>query len=184
MRALVTAVLALAMLPFAAPRAEGVHDLAFPALAGGKLELAAFTGRPLLVVNTASRCGFTPQYADLQTVWERYRDRGLVVVGVPSNDFNQELASAAAIKEFCEVNFGIDFPMSAAVATRGPNQHPFFARVAADLGAEALPRWNFHKYLVGRDGKVIASWSSFVSPTGNAITEAIEAALVAPAPAS
>jgi glutathione peroxidase len=174
--------LAAALLLAAAPvrAAERVHDLAFPAIDGTTLDLAAFAGRPLLVVNTASRCGFTPQYAGLQEVWERYRDRGLVVIGMPSNDFNQEYGDDAAIRDFCEVNFGIDFPMSASVATRGPDQHPFFARVAEDLGSAALPRWNFHKYLVDRQGRVVAGWSSMASPTGSEIITAIEAALAQP----
>ncbi|MFW5680469.1 MAG: glutathione peroxidase [Pseudomonadota bacterium] len=173
--------LALVLAGLPARGGERVHDLAFAAIDGTSLDLAAFEGRPLLVVNTASRCGFTPQYASLQEVWERYRDRGLVVIGMPSNDFNQEYGDDAAIRDFCEVNFGIDFPMSASAATRGSGQHPFFARVAEDLGAGALPRWNFHKYLVDRAGRVVAGWPSMTRPTGAEITAAIEAALAEPA---
>ena len=180
MRILFLCVIALALLAPVGARGGEVHDLSFPALDGGTLDLAAFDGRPLLVVNTASRCGFTPQYADLQAVRGRYRDQGLVVVGLPSNDFNQELATTSAIQTFCEVNFGLDFPMSAPVTTRGRDRHPFFAAVAADLGPQALPRWNFHKYLVDRSGRVAASWSSVERPTGTAITAAIESALAAP----
>ncbi|MEO1090627.1 MAG: glutathione peroxidase [Pseudomonadota bacterium] len=164
--------------------AEGVAGVAFRTLEGRELALGDLAGRPLLIVNTASRCGFTPQYAALQTLWERYRDHGLVVIGVPSNDFRQELATSDAIKEFCEVNFGIDFPMTEAVRIRGVDQHPFFAVVTDDLGANALPRWNFHKYLVGRDGQVRASWPSSVVPTGPTITAAIEAALAEAVPGS
>ncbi len=155
-----------------------VADLSFPGIDGGSLPLATFAGQPILVANTASLCGFTPQYAGLQHLWERYRDAGLMVIGVPTNDFgNQEPGTAAEIKEFCEVNFGIDFPLSAKVTTRGADRHPFFAAVERELGTGALPRWNFHKFLIDSDGELVAAWPSHVEPTGATITAAIEAAL-------
>jgi len=157
--------------------AADVRDVRFAGIAGDAIDLADYAGRPLLVVNTASRCGFTPQYAGLQALWERYRDEGLVVIGVPSDDFHQELASEADIKEFCEVNFAVDFPLTAKVTTRGPDQHEFFGEVAEALGERALPRWNFHKFLVGTDGELTASWPSTVAPESAAIVEAIEAEL-------
>ncbi len=161
------------------PAAADVADVRFDGIAGGEIALADYRGRPVLVVNTASLCGFTHQYAGLQALWERYRDAGLVVVGVPSDDFNQEPGSADEIKEFCEVNFDVDFPLTAKVATRGADQHPFFAEVEAALGARALPGWNFHKYLVGPDGELAAGWPTHVAPESAAITRAVEAGLAA-----
>jgi glutathione peroxidase len=162
---------------FAQPAAADIAEVRFAGIAGGDVALADFTGRPVLVVNTASRCGFTGQFAGLQAVWERYRDDGLVVVGVPTDDFDQELASDAAIKEFCEVNFAVDFPLAARTTSRGPDRHPFFAEVAHQLGEGALPGWNFYKYLVGADGELKASWPSHVAPESAAVVEAIEAEL-------
>jgi glutathione peroxidase len=170
------ATLAVALI-LAAPAAADVHDVRFDGIAGGDIALADYAGRPVLVVNTASLCGFTHQYAGLQSLWERYRDEGLVVVGVPTDDFNQEPGSEAEIKAFCEVNFDVDFPLTAKVTTRGADQHPFFAEVAASLGEAALPGWNFHKFLVGTDGELRASWPSRVAPESAAITHAIEAEL-------
>ncbi|TVQ34537.1 MAG: glutathione peroxidase [Geminicoccaceae bacterium] len=157
--------------------AERVHGLEFPGIDGEALDLDRFEGQPLLLANTASRCGFTQQYAALQDLWQRYRDQGLVVIGMPSGDFNQELADAEAIRSFCEVNFGIDFPMTDKLATRGPDRHPFFAAVEAQLGAAALPRWNFHKYLVDRDGNLVAAWPSQVRPDSAEIRRAIQSVL-------
>ena len=152
----------------------------FAGIDGGEVALADYRGRPVLVANTASLCGFTPQYEGLQALWERYRAQGLVVIGVPTGDFgNQEFGDDAAIKEFCEVNFAIDFPLAAKATTRGPDQHPFFAAVVAELGRDALPRWNFHKFLVGADGRLRASWPAHVAPSSDAIVAAVEAELAA-----
>lgn len=143
-------------------RAAGsAHGFVFENIDGGEIALADFAGRPVLVVNTASHCGFTPQYDGLQALWDRYRDRGLVVLGVPSNDFNQEFATKAAVKEFCSVNFAIDFPMATITPVRGPDAHPFFAWAAEQHGA---PSWNFNKYLVGPDGALIGHWGSSTKP--------------------
>jgi glutathione peroxidase len=152
----------------------GAYRFAFTTIEGEPLPLESFRGRPVLVVNTASRCGFTHQYAELQQLWTTHRARGLVVLGVPSNDFNQELASNAAIKEFCEVNFDINFPMTEMVHVRGPDSHPLFAWFRAELGAEAGPRWNFYKFLITPEGAVAGAWPSTVPPTGREITAAIE----------
>lgn len=163
------------------PAAAGADAFAFDftAIEGHPLPLGQFRGKAMLVVNTASFCGFTRQYAELQTLWETYRDRGLVVLGVPSNDFNQEMDDNAAIQEFCEVQFGIDFPMTEKVSVRGPDSHPLFAHFRAELGAAAGPSWNFFKYLVAPDGRVIEAWSSRTSPGSPAVTNAIEKALAA-----
>ena len=149
----------------------------FTAIEGHPLPLEQFRGRPMLVVNTASFCGFTRQYAELQTLWETYRDQGLVVLGVPSDDFNQEMDDNAAIREFCEVQFGIDFPMTERVSLNGSDSHPLFAHFRAELGASAGPSWNFFKYLVAPDGRVVEAWSSRTPPNSAAITSAIERAL-------
>ena len=147
----------------------------FPALEGGEHDLAAWRGRVLLVVNTASFCGYTPQYAALQRLHDRYQRRGLVVLGVPSNDFNQESADNRQIREFCDAQFGIEFPMAGLSHVRGAQAHPFFRWAAAKAGGE--PRWNFHKYLVARDGRSVRGFATRVAPGGIEMTRAIEAAL-------
>jgi len=154
---------------------QNAFDFQFTALDGGDLPLAKWRGHPLLVVNTASFCGYTPQYTDLEAVWRKYRDRGLVVVGVPSNDFGQqEPGSSKQIKEFCEANFDVDFPMTEKQKVVGGEAHPFFRWVAAELGEGAAPRWNFHKYLVGPDGQLAGTWPSSVKPTDAKVTAEIE----------
>ena len=158
--------------------AATAYDFTFTAIEGQPLPLASFRGKTVLVVNTASFCGFTRQYAGLQEVWERYRDRGLVVLGVPSNDFGgQEPGTEAEIKEFCEVNFDVDFPLAEKEQVVGPDAHPFYRWAAEQLGAAAAPRWNFHKYLVGPDGRLVAWFPTRTEPTAPEVTEAIEANL-------
>jgi glutathione peroxidase len=158
--------------------AGDAYQFEFTALEGGKLPLAAWRGYPVLVINTASFCGYTPQYRDLEALWQRYRDRGLVVLGVPSNDFGeQEPGTAAEIKQFCETNYQVDFPLTEKVRVVGASAHPFYRWVAATLGEGAAPRWNFHKYLVGPDGQLAGAWPSQVKPTDGAVTAEIEALL-------
>jgi glutathione peroxidase len=124
-------------------------------------------------------CGFTYQYAALHRLWEAYRQRGLVVLGVPSNDFGgQEPGSAAEIKSFCEANFDVDFPLTEKVGVRGPGSHPLFAWLRAELGPDAAPRWNFHKYLIGPDGRALATWPSGVEPDAPAVRAAVERTLL------
>lgn len=152
--------------------------LAFDKLGGGALTGAEGFGRPALVVNTASECGYTPQYTELQQLWRRYGERGLVVLGVPSNDFGgQEPGDAARVLEFCTLNYGVSFPLAAKAGIVSAPRHPFYQSIADALGEPALPRWNFHKYLVGADGELIGSWPSKVSPQADEILEAIEDAL-------
>ncbi|MCS6780123.1 MAG: glutathione peroxidase [Geminicoccaceae bacterium] len=154
---------------------RGAHAFAFTSIEGEPLPLERFAGRPLLVVNTASLCGYTYQYAALQRLWARYRDRGLVVLGVPSNDFgNQEPGTAQQIKTFCETNFDVDFPLTDKVSVRGPGSHPLFAWLRRELGEAVGPRWNFHKFLIGPDGRAVAAWPSRVEPDAPEITAAIE----------
>jgi glutathione peroxidase len=151
------------------------YDFAFTSIDGEALPLASYHGRPLLVVNTASFCGFTPQYADLEAVWQRYRPRGLVVIGVPSNDFGeQEPGSAPEIKTFCSSRYAVDFPLTEKQAVIGSGAHPFYRWIAAELGEAGAPRWNFHKYLVGPDGSLAGAWPSAIRPTDPVVTDAIE----------
>ncbi|WP_027284412.1 glutathione peroxidase [Rubritepida flocculans] len=174
------ALLGAALLAPAAARAaeRSAFDFAFTALEGGPLPLAAFRGRVLLVVNTASFCGFTPQYAALQRLHDRFEARGLVVLGVPSNDFNQESTDARRVREFCDTMFGITFPMAGLTHVRGANAHPFFAWAAERAGPV---RWNFHKYLVARDGRRVTGFATRVAPDAPELLRAIEQALSAPA---
>ena len=154
-------------------------NLGFDKLGGGRLTGPTGFGKPTLVVNTASECGYTPQYAELQQLWERYRERGLVVLGVPCNDFGaQEPGAAGAIANFCTTNFGVTFPLTAKAGITGSaTRHPFYQSVAQALGEDQLPRWNFHKFLVGADGELLGGWPSKVSPLAKEITDAVEAAL-------
>ncbi|NMJ39814.1 glutathione peroxidase [Roseomonas sp. JC162] len=171
--------LAVPLVTAAASAAEpDAWSFRFPSLDGGELDLAAWRGRALLVVNTASFCGYTPQYAALQRLHERYQARGLVVLGVPSNDFNQEAGSNQEVKAFCDAQFGIDFPMAAISHVRGAQAHPFFRWAAAKGGGE--PRWNFHKYLVARDGRSVRGFATRVTPDSIELTRAIDTALAAP----
>jgi len=154
------------------------HDFSFTAIDGTPLPMKSFAGKAVLVVNTASQCGFTPQYAALQDLWTRYRDRGFVLVGVPSNDFGgQEPGTEAEIKEFCEVTFNVDFPLTMKVKVAGDGAHPFYEWAGRELGALAKPRWNFHKYLIGPDGRLADWFSTPTSPTAPRVLKAVEAAL-------
>ncbi len=141
------------------------------------LDLAGFSGRPLLVVNTASFCGYTPQYDGLQTAARPVRRPGLVVLGVPSNDFNQEVGGYGTVKQFCEANFSVTFPMTMPAKVRGSQAVPLFGFLAAQGGGP--PRWNFHKYLVARDGRTVRGFPTATAPEAPALVQAIEAALAA-----
>ena len=154
---------------------EDAYRFEFIALDGGKLPLAQWRGRPVLVVNTASYCGYTPQYADLEALWRRYRERGLVVLGVPSNDFGrQEPGSAAEIDAFCRTRYGVDFPLAEKARVLGAEAHPFYLWIAESLGEAGTPRWNFHKYLIGPTGELAGAWPSRVSPSDPEIVTEIE----------
>ena len=152
-------------------------DFGFTSIDGQPMPLDAYQGKVLLVVNVASYCGLTPQYEGLEALSKQYRDRGLVVIGVPANDFGaQEPGTEVEILTFCTTKFAIDFPMTAKELVVGPAAHPFYQWVVAELGADAAPKWNFHKYLVGRDGKV-TSFGSRTTPDAPELVGAIEAAL-------
>jgi len=153
------------------------YAFSFPALTGGDIRLADYTGRPLLVVNTASLCGYTPQYAGLQELWTQFHDRGLMIVGVPSNDFcGQEPAGATEIAETAQHQYGVTFPIAAKAAVRGPNAHPFY-KWAADARPKDVPRWNFHKYLIGRNGYIAEVFPETVEPSDTRVKTAIAQAL-------
>jgi glutathione peroxidase len=155
--------------------ADNAHAFSFPGLTGGTIDLKSFAGRPVLVVNTASECGFTPQYADLKALADRLGPRGLVVLGVPCNDFGgQEPGDAAAIQSFCTTRYQVDFPLTAKQRVLGPEAHPFYRWIAETLGEGAVPRWNFHKFLVGPDGALVDAWPSNVKPGDPKIVGAIE----------
>jgi len=161
---------------------QTAYSFDFMSIEGQPLPMESFSGKAVLLVNTASRCGFTRQYDDLQAVWDRYRDRGLVVLGVPSNDFgNQEPGTETEIKQFCEVNFSVDFPMTSKVHVKGEDAHPFYRWANDELGSAAQPRWNFHKYLISPDGQLVDWFSTPTSPTSERVLRAIEAQLPEPA---
>lgn len=160
----------LAALPFAALAAPLTGT--FPSIDGGTLAIEDWRGQPVLVVNTASRCAFTKQYDDLQALYDRYRDRGLVVLAVPSGDFRQELDSNEEVKDFCELTFGLDIPMTEITSVRGDGAHPFFAAVHDETGF--APAWNFSKILIDTEGEVAGTWGSVTNPQAPAIVDMIE----------
>lgn len=181
MRVIGTLLAALAAFSVAtadAAEVRSAHDIEFTSIDGEPLPLSGFAGQAVLVVNTASLCGFTYQYEALQSLWQDYRERGLVVLGVPSNDFGQqEPGTEEEIKEFCEVNFNLDFPLTEKQTVKGDDAHPFFLYVRDELGDDASPRWNFHKYLVTPSGRLAGAWPSRVEPGSAEIVDAIEAVL-------
>jgi len=149
------------------------YAFSFAGLEGGDIKLAEHAGKPILVVNTASLCGYTPQYAGLQQLWTRYHERGLMVIGVPSNDFGgQEPGSAGDIVKTAHGEYGVAFPLAAKVAVKGPAQHPFYKWAAAERPLET-PRWNFHKYLVGRDGHIAAVFATDIEPMDARLIDAV-----------
>ena len=137
--------------------------------------LCEYSGNVVLVVNVASRCGYTPQYAALQRIYSKYKDDGFVVLGIPSRDFKQEFSEEAQVAEFCSTEYGVDFPMFATAKVKGKDAHPFYKKLIAASGKE--PRWNFAKYLIGRDGKVIDHYKSRVTPESEKLVSAIQAVL-------
>ncbi len=154
------------------------HDFSFTSLAGDPLPLSNFDGKAVLVVNTASRCGLTPQYEGLETLYTQYKDKGLVVLGVPCNQFaGQEPGTEAEIGAFCATNFKVDFPLTAKTDVKDATRHPFYAWAQDALGDGAVPVWNFHKILIGPKGEAIAAFGPRTEPLDPAITAAVEAAV-------
>ncbi|PTQ10989.1 glutathione peroxidase [Sphingomonas oleivorans] len=170
--------------PMAAAEAAKLNafDFRLVAIDGAPLPMNKFRGKVVLLVNTASKCGFTPQYEALQKVHSDYAPKGFTVLGVPSGDFaGQELATNKEIAGFCKATFGIRFPMAEKSDVVGPNALPIYRWAAAKLGPDNTPKWNFHKYLIGRDGRLIAAFGTKTTPDDPAVKAAIEAALKAPA---
>ena len=148
------------------------QDAVFPSIDGGNIALSDYAGQPVLVVNTASQCGFTYQYDGLQAVYDRFKDQGLVVLAVPSDDFNQELGSAAEVKEFCDINVNLTLPMTDMMHVRGGKAHTFYKAVKAETGF--VPKWNFNKVLIDPAGKVVGTWGSNARPDRGAIPREIQ----------
>ena len=159
----------------AASEEEALREFRFADIDGGELGFADWAGRPELVANTASFCAFTPQYAELQALYDAYKDRGLVVLAVPSDDFNQEYASDQEVKDYCELTYGLDLPMTTIAHVKGDEALPFYRWLAETRGF--VPAWNFNKVLIGGDGAVLGTFGSRASPAGAEIRDAVEAAL-------
>jgi glutathione peroxidase len=154
------------------------HDFTFDKISGGELPLSTFKDKVVLVVNTASKCGLTPQYDGLEKLYSGYREKGLVVLGVPCNQFmGQEPGTEAEIETFCSTTFGIDFPMTGKVDVKGDDAHPFYKWAEQQLGEPAVPVWNFHKILIGKSGEAIRAFGPRTEPLDGEVTRAIEAAL-------
>ncbi len=154
------------------------YDFTFQSIEGEPLPLSSFEGKVLLIVNTASKCGFTPQYEGLQALWDKYKDRGFVVLGVPSNDFGkQEPGNKDEIQEFCEVNFGVNFPLTEKNSVSGKDAHPFYKWAKQELGFIAAPKWNFHKYLIDPEGKLVDWFTTTTKPTSEKVIGKIESLL-------
>ena len=147
----------LIMLSFFSKVASGsstnAYDYEFKSIDGDKIKLSDYKGKVIVVVNVASRCGYTPQYEGLQSLWSNYKNKDLIVLGVPTNNFRQEPGSNKEIKDFCESNFGITFPMTEKISVIGNNSHPFYKWAKEDYGIGAIPKWNFHKIIIGKEGK-------------------------------
>lgn len=156
-----------------------VYDFSFTYLMGGEpLELSKFKGNVILIVNTASECGFTPQYEGLEKLYEKFKEKGLVIIGVPSNDFGkQEPGNNEEIAKFCKLNYGVTFPMASKEIVSGEDAHPFYKWAKKTLGFGTAPKWNFHKYLVNRNGKLIDYFNSATSPDSDRLIKAVEKAL-------
>ena len=153
------------------------YDFSIKSIDGQIINLSEYKNKVVLLVNTASYCGFTKQYEDLQELWEKYKSKGLVVFGVPSNSFNQEKNSNNDVKEFCEVNFNINFPLSSIYEVKGKNAHEIFKWAKDNHGSSAIPKWNFHKILINKSGKVEDTFASFTKPKSNKIINKIEGLL-------
>ena len=149
-------------------------DFKIENISGGEINFKEYENKVILLVNTASFCGFTQQYADLQKLWNRYKKEGLIVLGVPSNSFNQESKTNESIKEFCEINFSIDFPLTTLTSVKGDNAHEIFKWAKKNYGKSAVPKWNFHKILINKNGKIEDTFGSFVNPMSKKIITKIE----------
>ena len=150
------------------------YDFEFKNIDGKIVKLSNFKDKLIIVVNVASRCGYTPQYEGLQALWSNYKDKGLIVIGVPTNNFKQEPGNNKEIKDFCETNFGIDFILTEKTSVIGANAHPFYKWAKNNHGISAIPKWNFHKIVIGKNGKIIDTFASFTKPTSKKFISLIE----------
>ena len=153
------------------------YDFKINSISGDIIDLNDYRDKLVLVVNTASYCGFTKQYNDMQKLWEKYKNKGLVVLGVPSNSFNQEKKNNADVKEFCEVNFNINFPLSEITDVKGENAHELYKWAKENYGKSAVPKWNFYKILINKEGKIEDTYASLTNPTSKKIINKIESLL-------
>ena len=153
---------------------ELAYSFKFNSIEGAVLNLNAYKNKVLVVVNVASRCGYTPQYERLQKLWNKYQNEGVVVIGVPTNNFKQEPGSNNEIKDFCETNFGITFPLTEKINVIGADSHPFYKWAKEDFGISAIPKWNFHKIIISKNGKVVDTFASFTKPSSKKFIKSIE----------
>jgi glutathione peroxidase len=162
------------------PSDKSIYDFSLESLNGDPMPLSQFKGKVILIVNTASKCGFTPQYEGLEALQKKYQDKGLVIIGVPSNDFgDQEPGTATEIKEFCALNYGVTFPMTGKQIVSGDNAHPMYKWMYDVLGFGSAPKWNFHKYLIDTKGMPVDYFSSITKPDSSKISNAIDKLLPA-----
>ena len=153
------------------------YDFNIESITGEVIDFKEYKNKVILIVNTASYCGFTNQYDDLQKLWDIYKSKGLIVLGVPSDSFNQEKKTDVEVKKFCEVNFNINFPLSSITNVKGEDAHELFKWAEKNHGKSAIPKWNFHKILINKDGKIEDTFSSFTKPLSKKITDKIESIL-------
>ena len=150
-------------------------DFKINSINGEELDLSSFKGKTILLVNVASKCGFTNQYDDLQKIYDDFRDKGLIVIGIPTNQFGgQEPGSEKEIKNFCETNFNITFPMTSKYEVKGANAHPIYIWAKDTFGKSTVPKWNFHKILINKNGKIEDTFASFTGPLSNKVVKKIE----------
>ena len=156
---------------------KSFHDFSIESISGGDISLSDYKNKVVLLVNTASQCGFTPQYAGLQKIYDRYKDDGFVVLGVPSDDFNQELSSDDDVKKFCEIRYGVNFPLTSIQKIKGDSAHPLYKWISGNTSVIGQPRWNFDKYLISKEGQILNWFSSMTSPTSDGLLKQVEQAL-------
>tara|TARA_B100001057_G_scaffold497609_1_gene602214 strand:+ start:1662 stop:2177 length:516 start_codon:yes stop_codon:yes gene_type:complete len=154
--------------------AQLAYEFQFKGIDGNTINLSSYKKKVIVIVNVASRCGFTKQYDDLQNLWTNYKDNNLIVIGVPTNDFKQEPGSNKDIKNFCETNFNIDFPITEKINVLGKNAHPFYHWAKENYGKGAIPKWNFHKIIIDKNGKVADTFASITNPSSKKFVNFIE----------
>ena len=151
------------------------YDFQFKDLDGSTLSLSEYKGKIIVAVNVASQCGFTKQYEDMQNIWDKYQSKGIIMLGIPSNDFGgQEPGSSTEIKNFCEAKFGITFPMTEKVSVKGSEAHPFYIWARENHGKTAVPKWNFHKIIIGKNGKIAETFSSITKPSSKKFIKVLD----------